>query len=80
MTMSNLRLERLKAGKSQIDLWVDTGIQQWRISLIERGVSPRPDEIKLLSKALNIEPYYLFPAENHPETDEIYERKIKRKQ
>jgi transcriptional regulator with XRE-family HTH domain len=49
-----MRLERIKLGMSQIDLWMETGIPQWRISLIERGVPPKPDERRKLAKALGI--------------------------
>ena len=53
--VSPLRIERIKLGKSQVDLWMQTGIPQWRISLIERGIPPNPDERRKLAEALNIE-------------------------
>ena len=52
--VSPMRLERLKLGITQIDLWTRTGIPQWRISLIERGVPPNPDERRKLAKALGM--------------------------
>lgn len=53
--VSPMRLERLKLGITQIDLWTRTGIPQWRISLIERGVPPKPEERQKLAEALGIE-------------------------
>jgi transcriptional regulator with XRE-family HTH domain len=52
--LSRIRLERLRRGLSQLDLWSLCGIPQWRISLIENGMPPRPDERKKLSEALDI--------------------------
>jgi transcriptional regulator with XRE-family HTH domain len=52
--ISFVRLERLKRGWRQQDLWSQTGIPQWRISLIENGMRPRPDERQKLAEALNI--------------------------
>jgi len=52
--ISLIRLERLKRGLRQIDLWQETGIPQWRISLIENGMRPLPDERKRLSDFLGI--------------------------
>jgi transcriptional regulator with XRE-family HTH domain len=52
--ISFLRLERLKRGLRQQDLWFETGIPQWRISLIENGMRPRPDEREKLSEFLGI--------------------------
>jgi transcriptional regulator with XRE-family HTH domain len=52
--ISLIRLERLKRGLRQQDLWVETGIPQWRISLIENGMTPRPDERKKLADVLGI--------------------------
>jgi transcriptional regulator with XRE-family HTH domain len=63
MTVSPLRIERIKRGKTQIDLWVQTGIPQWRISLIERGIPPRPDEARKLAEALQVSPVEIFNKE-----------------
>jgi len=52
--VSLIKLERIKLGLSQIDLWMQTGIPQWRISLIERGLPPKPDERRKLAEALGI--------------------------
>ena len=52
--MSPMRIERIKLGKSQVDLWMQTGIPQWRISLIERGIPPKPEERRKLAEALDI--------------------------
>ncbi len=60
MTVSPLRIERIKRGKTQIDLWQETGIPQWRISLIERGISPKPDEARKLAEALQVSPREIF--------------------
>ena len=52
--VSTMKLERIRRGLSQIDLWVQTGIPQWRISLIERGLPPKPDERQKLAEVLGI--------------------------
>ena len=52
--VSPMKLERIKQGLRQMDLWMQTGIPQWRISLIERGLPPKPDEQRKLSKALGM--------------------------
>lgn len=52
--ISLIRLERLKRGWSQMDLGSRCGIGQWRLSLLENGMPPKPDERKKLSEALNI--------------------------
>jgi transcriptional regulator with XRE-family HTH domain len=52
--VSLIKLERIKLGWSQIDLWMQTGVPQWRISLIERGLPPKPDERRKLAEALGI--------------------------
>jgi len=50
--ISNMRLERTKREITQIDLWMKTGIPQWRISLIERGIQPKLNEKKKIAKVL----------------------------
>jgi transcriptional regulator with XRE-family HTH domain len=64
MVISTMRLERLKKGKTQIDLWQKTGIPQWRISLIERGIIPTPVEREKIAKALGVPEAELFTSLN----------------
>jgi transcriptional regulator with XRE-family HTH domain len=52
--ISFIRLERLKRGWRQQDLWSQTGISQWRISLIENGMPPKPEERKRLAEVFGI--------------------------
>jgi len=59
--VSPMRLERLKREITQIDLWMETGIPQWRLSLIERGIVPREDEKEKIVKALGCEVSDVFP-------------------
>ena len=59
--VSSLRIERIKKEITQIDLWMATGIPQWRISLIERGISPKAEEKKKIAKALNCQVKEIFP-------------------
>lgn len=54
MIVTVMKIERVKKGLSQTDLCRESGIPQWRISLIERGIPPKADELKKLSKALGI--------------------------
>jgi hypothetical protein len=60
--VSKMKLARVKKEITQIDLWVKTGIPQWRLSLIERGINPTPEEAKIISVVLGKEPKELFPA------------------
>ena len=59
--LSNMKLERIKKEITQVDLWMRTGIPQWRISLIERGILPKEDEKKKTAYALQCEVGDLFP-------------------
>ena len=59
--ISSMKLERIKRGITQVDLWVETGIPQWRISLIERGVEPKPEEAQRIAEALNCRLDDVFP-------------------
>jgi DNA-binding XRE family transcriptional regulator len=52
--VSSMKVERIKRGLSQTQLWVETGIPQWRISLIERGLPPKPEEARKLAEALSL--------------------------
>lgn len=47
---------------TQVDLWMKTGIPQWRISLIERGIPPEKDEAEKIAGALQIDSKDLFPS------------------
>jgi len=59
--VSKVRLERIKKELSQYDMWMCTGIPQWRISLIERGIAPREDEIEKISQTLGCPAEEIFP-------------------
>jgi len=50
--VSPMRLGRVKLGLSQIDLWMQTGIPQWRISL---RLSFRFDVSGIASKIMTTE-------------------------
>lgn len=50
--VSELRITRIKKEMTQVDLWLKTGIPQWRISLIERGIVPKFEERRKIAKAL----------------------------
>ena len=51
--MKQLKLTRIVKDISQWDLSQQTGIPNYRISLIENGrVEPKPEELKALAKAL----------------------------
>ncbi len=64
MNVSRLRLERIKQGKTQIDIFLVTGIPQWRISLLERGISPKDEEAKKLARVLKVPSKELFTGNN----------------
>ena len=49
-----MKIERIKRGLRQTDLFLQTGIPQWRISLIENGMPPKPGERQKLAEALGI--------------------------
>lgn len=59
--VSSLKIERIKKEITQVDLWMKTGIPQWRISLIERGIPPRRDEAKKIARALSCQVEEIFP-------------------
>lgn len=55
--MSKLKLERVKRGLTQDDIWVRTGRQLHpsRLSRIERGIlKPTVEDIRLLADALDL--------------------------
>ena len=66
-----LRWRRFVCGKTQMDLQVETGVNQSRISAFERGqLKPRDDERTALAKALSIDADRLiFPTDERTETD-----------
>jgi len=57
-----MRLERIKRGMSQTDLFLKTGIPQWRVSLIERGIPPKIEEAKKIAEVFRVNPADFFPA------------------
>jgi transcriptional regulator with XRE-family HTH domain len=59
--ISKLKIERIKKDLTQIQLWMKTGIPQWRLSQIERGIIPTPDEKQKIADALDVEAERLFP-------------------
>jgi transcriptional regulator with XRE-family HTH domain len=60
--MTAIRIERIKRGLRQSDVASMTGgiIPQHRLSLLERGVRPRPEEAKVLADVFQMEPGELF--------------------
>ena len=61
MKASKMKIQRIMVGKSQTNLGEDVGIGQWRISLIERGFPPKPNEAALIASALGVRPEDIFP-------------------
>jgi transcriptional regulator with XRE-family HTH domain len=61
--VSRLKIERVKINKSQLDLWLATGVPQWRLSLIERGVPPTPEERRKIAEALELTEDELFSSD-----------------
>ncbi|RJR47688.1 MAG: XRE family transcriptional regulator [Desulfobacteraceae bacterium] len=62
--ISKMKLERVRREVTQVDLWMKTGIPQWRLSLIERGITPRPTEAEKIGEALGVNPEELFSLES----------------
>ncbi len=62
MNVSRLRLERVKQGKTQSDVFLATGIPQWRVSLLERGIPPKDEEARKLARFLKVPSKALFNA------------------
>ena len=60
MVVSKMKIKRTEKGKSQVDLWMETGVPQWRLSLIERGLSPKAHEAHKIASALNVDACKLF--------------------
>jgi DNA-binding XRE family transcriptional regulator len=61
MKASKMKIRRIMMGKSQTGLGEDAGLGQWRISLIERGLPPQPNEAALIASALGVRPEDIFP-------------------
>lgn len=60
----DLREKRFHKRFSQYDITIKTGIQQSRLSLIERGyVTPKEVEKKAIATALNCKLEEIFPAD-----------------
>ena len=58
--VSKLKIERAKKEIPQVDLWMKTGIPQWRISLIERGLLPKAEEKTKIAEAMGLAENKLF--------------------
>jgi transcriptional regulator with XRE-family HTH domain len=54
--VSVIKERRLELGLTQMDIVARTSglLNQYRVSIIERGVRPRPDELAALAFALDI--------------------------
>lgn len=52
--ISNMKIERIKKELTQEALGRLTGIPQYRVSLIERGIEPKEWERQMLTEALNL--------------------------
>jgi DNA-binding XRE family transcriptional regulator len=61
MKASKMKIQRITMGKSQTSLGEDASMGQWRISLIERGLPPQPNEAALIASALRVRPEDIFP-------------------
>ena len=62
MMLTKVKLERIQRGLRQADVAALTKgkVPQHRLSLLERGVTPNPDEVKALADAFNVNPEELF--------------------
>ena len=58
---SVMKIQRIILGKSQKAVSKETGIGQWKISQIERGLQPQPDEAARIASALGVEVDQIFP-------------------
>ena len=60
--LTKIKLERLNRGLRQADVAAMTGgaVPQHRLSLLERGIRPRPDEVRALADVFQVEPGELF--------------------
>lgn len=60
MTASKLKIARIRAELSQTRLADIAGTYQGRVSKIERGSRPDPDEAVMIAKAVGVPPGELF--------------------
>lgn len=60
MAATLFKIERIKRELTQAKLAAQSGVPQHRISLLERGVRPRPEEAQALADAFGCEPQELF--------------------
>jgi len=60
MAATPFKIERVKRELTQAELSARSGVPQHRISLLERGVRPRPDEVKALADVFEVNPEELF--------------------
>lgn len=67
--VSEIKIKRIRQEISQVELGARTGIPQWRISLIERGIKPKQHEIKKISEALSLSAEDIFP--NFKKSNEV---------
>ena len=68
--MNRLKEARFKTGKTQIQLFRDTGIWPSRISYIENGyMNPTEEEKSKLANALGIEVAKVVPEEKSKQKD-----------
>jgi hypothetical protein len=58
--MTGLKIHRIKSGLTQMDLFLRSGVPQWRSSLLERGLPPKPDEAERIASALGVKYSKLF--------------------
>jgi transcriptional regulator with XRE-family HTH domain len=60
MAATIFRIERVRRELTQAELAALCGIPQPRISLLERGIRPKPDEVRALADVFRVEPGELF--------------------
>lgn len=60
MAATPFKIERVKRELTQAELAALSGIPQHRISLLERGVKPSPEEAQVLATAFKMKPEELF--------------------
>jgi transcriptional regulator with XRE-family HTH domain len=65
MAATPFKIERIKRELTQAELAALTGVPQPRISLLERGIKPRPEEVEALAAAFKISPEKLFLVEGN---------------